>query len=99
MLITLARKPLTGAVVTNALQHGCGALNIDGCQVGTSGARRKSVIGSGEDSFFAGLGRATKYVHLPMGRWPTNLLRVAGHGPDVPYFRVLPAGRAGQQGI
>ena len=34
MLITLARKPLKGSVVQNALQHGCGALNVDGCRVG-----------------------------------------------------------------
>lgn len=33
--ITVARKPLAGTVATNVLSHGCGALNIDGCRVGT----------------------------------------------------------------
>ena len=32
--IVVARKPLTGTVAANVLQHGTGALNIDGCRVG-----------------------------------------------------------------
>ena len=31
--VTLARKPLTGTVAANVLEHGTGALNIDGCRV------------------------------------------------------------------
>ena len=33
--ITVARKPLSGTVAENVLQHGTGALNIDGCRVAT----------------------------------------------------------------
>lgn len=33
MLITLARKPMTGSVAANVLNHGTGALNIDACRV------------------------------------------------------------------
>jgi site-specific DNA-methyltransferase (adenine-specific) len=32
--IVVARKPLVGTVAANVLQHGTGALNIDGCRVG-----------------------------------------------------------------
>jgi len=32
----LARKPLAGTVAANVLEHGTGALNIDGCRVGTA---------------------------------------------------------------
>ena len=32
--IILARKPFTGTVAANVLEHGTGALNIDGCRVG-----------------------------------------------------------------
>jgi site-specific DNA-methyltransferase (adenine-specific) len=32
--ITMARKPLTGTVAANVLEHGTGALNVDGCRVG-----------------------------------------------------------------
>jgi site-specific DNA-methyltransferase (adenine-specific) len=38
--IVLARKPLRGTVAQNVLEHGTGALNIDGCRVGT-----KEVLG------------------------------------------------------
>jgi DNA modification methylase len=33
--IVLARKPLTGTVAANVLAHGTGALNVDGCRIGT----------------------------------------------------------------
>ena len=35
--VVVARKPLTGTVAANVLAHGTGALNIDGCRVGTTG--------------------------------------------------------------
>jgi site-specific DNA-methyltransferase (adenine-specific) len=31
--ITMARKPLAGTVAANVLEHGTGALNVDGCRV------------------------------------------------------------------
>ena len=33
--VVVARKPLTGTVAQNVLQHGTGALNIDACRIGT----------------------------------------------------------------
>jgi hypothetical protein len=36
--ITVARKPFKGTVAANVLAHGTGALNIDGCRVGTEAA-------------------------------------------------------------
>ena len=35
--IVMARKPLEGTVIANVLEHGTGAINVDGCRVGTSG--------------------------------------------------------------
>jgi site-specific DNA-methyltransferase (adenine-specific) len=35
--IVVARKPFKGTVAQNVLAHGTGALNIDGCRVGTDG--------------------------------------------------------------
>ncbi len=32
--ITVARKPLIGTVAANVLEHGTGAINVDGCRVG-----------------------------------------------------------------
>jgi len=37
--ITVARKPFKGTVAANVLEHGTGALNIDGCRVGDSTGR------------------------------------------------------------
>jgi site-specific DNA-methyltransferase (adenine-specific) len=37
--ITVARAPLTGTVAENVLQHGTGALNVDGCRVGDESGR------------------------------------------------------------
>jgi DNA modification methylase len=37
--ITVARKPIIGTVAENVLQHGTGALNIDGCRIGSSNGR------------------------------------------------------------
>ena len=37
--ITVARKPFKGNVAANVLQHGTGAINIDGCRVGDNSKR------------------------------------------------------------
>jgi site-specific DNA-methyltransferase (adenine-specific) len=37
--ITVARKPLTGTVAANVLEHGTGAINVDGCRVGDRAGR------------------------------------------------------------
>ncbi len=34
MIVHLLRKPMTGSTASNALAHGAGCLNIDGCRVG-----------------------------------------------------------------
>jgi site-specific DNA-methyltransferase (adenine-specific) len=48
--IVVARKPLAGTVAENVAEHGTGAINIDGCRVGSFGeanpsvARRKGAV-------------------------------------------------------
>jgi len=37
--ITVARAPLSGTVAANVLEHGTGALNVDGCRVGDESGR------------------------------------------------------------
>jgi len=39
--IVLARKPIQGTVAANVLQHGTGAINVDGGRIGTSSTPRK----------------------------------------------------------
>jgi hypothetical protein len=78
---TLARKPLAGTVAANVLEHGTGALNIDGCRYAYGdpawpgpgafpGSRNNSAPRDGSPT-----------VHLPaipldahdLGRWPANI--------------------------
>ena len=37
IIITVARKPLSGTVAQTVQEHGTGALNIDGCRISTEG--------------------------------------------------------------
>jgi site-specific DNA-methyltransferase (adenine-specific) len=78
--IVMARKPLIGTVAANVLAHGTGALNIDGCRVGTDGG---STIPSGMDRFNASnaaqgyrpavYAQGTPDAPAPAGRWPANI--------------------------
>ena len=69
--ITVARKPLDGTVAENVLTHGTGAINVDGCRVGTEGGTTRS-----EQAPYAASGWRTGHdvVSLNAGRWPANLI-------------------------
>ena len=73
--ITVARKPLVGTVAANVLQHGTGALNIDGCRVNPGEVvpgGGKSARGNGG---VYGDGAATENARPHnAGRWPANLI-------------------------
>ncbi len=51
--ITVARKPLAGTVAANVLEHGTGALNVEGCRVG--GRWPANLIHDGSEEVVAGL--------------------------------------------
>ncbi len=86
--IVLARKPLMGTVAANVLQHGTGALNIDGCRVGdevrtyqSSGAPggngQRLHGGDGRDAGNAksyGERSAARGEQTAVGRWPANVI-------------------------
>jgi site-specific DNA-methyltransferase (adenine-specific) len=88
-IVSLARLPLDGTVAHNALEHGCGALNIEGGRIGTGGEKiaaprsdpHKRGAGAGE---FCCSTRDTTKMHEAqaasiertntLGRWPANVL-------------------------
>ncbi len=75
--ITVARKPFTGTVAANVLEHGTGALNVDGCRVDASGADLSRVNNTSLGSASGGIyGKAGAFVSegSPLGRWPANLI-------------------------
>jgi DNA modification methylase len=76
--IVVGRKPFSVSVSANVLEHGTGAINIDGCRVGADGGCKHS----GEDvrpgksvsTYADGLnGRFSERVE-GLGRWPTNVV-------------------------
>lgn len=73
--ICLARKPLVGTVAENVLEHGTGAINVDGCRVGTEGGTRKekSDDKSTTDSV-GGYLNAKAGAPIDAGRWPANIV-------------------------
>lgn len=78
--VTVARKPLAGTVADNVTEWGTGALNIDGCRVGSF----QNTTPSGVDRRNAALAEAgyrpgayqmgEKRPDTPPGRWPANLI-------------------------
>lgn len=74
--VTLARKPLVGTVAANVAAYGTGALNVDGCRVGTEVVGWGGARGGSDDptqsqgrSYRLGEGAARPVA----GRWPANV--------------------------
>ena len=86
--ICLARKPLDGTVAANVLQHGTGAINIDGCRIETgddlnggtySGSRRARETYTSTDTAPGAtplnrLANGAGEFVPPPGRWPANVI-------------------------
>ena len=75
--ITMARKPLSGTVAETVLQHGTGAINVDGCRVGDESRwnpsaghkdleNRRTVTPISSHKEFDG--------RECIGRWPANII-------------------------
>lgn len=74
--ITVARKPFKGTVANNVLEHGTGAINIDGCRVGTE-QRFNQAAGNkagGNSLNMSAVGMPEAEGKACVGRWPTNLI-------------------------
>ena len=75
--IIVARKPLEGTVAANVQKWGTGAVNVDGCRVGTESLEYRTTsyrdASSGE---FSGQGQAnhTTGSKSVQGRFPANLI-------------------------
>ncbi|MBM4098237.1 MAG: site-specific DNA-methyltransferase [Planctomycetes bacterium] len=75
--IIVARKPLDGTVAENVIKHGTGAINVDGCRVGTEQTVTRI---SGDKGFGANfrddgwVPPAESSASVNTGRWPANLI-------------------------
>jgi site-specific DNA-methyltransferase (adenine-specific) len=76
--ITVARKPIVGTVAANVLEHGTGAINVDGCRVGTEViTQRLATVEGGKAIGAKSVGvpqKATGETTQTIGRWPANLI-------------------------
>lgn len=85
--IVVGRKPLAGTVAANVLEHGTGALNIDGCRVATSDSLNGGRISTKSDGWDRPWkhdpeavaaaherGAAAVAKAEALGRWPANVV-------------------------
>ncbi len=72
--ITVARKPLVGTVAENVLAHGTGAINVDGCRVGTE----THIIRGGGGGEGTGWDKKHEINAERTGRFPANLIHDGG---------------------
>jgi len=75
--MVLARKPIAGTVAENVLEHGTGALNIDGCRVDGGKAVPASPRRAAQGAAYGDLSKdpGTGGGWDPtLGRWPANVV-------------------------
>lgn len=101
--IIVARKPLIGTVASNVLEHGTGALNIDGCRVDmgneydpTKIQRQQKSHGAVQFGSAGLIGRAIA-TYKSAGRWPANLIH-DGSDEVVALFPETGASKAAARG-
>jgi DNA modification methylase len=75
--VIVARKPLIGTVAANVLEHGTGALNIDGSRIGTEGGAKRAEFDDNKTNsvYGKGLGQKDAAPRIDgLGRWPANVI-------------------------
>ena len=73
--IVLARKPIEGTIAENCLQHGCGALNIDGTRIGCVPGDKGNWPVTERERGWSNRGHLGHIVTVQsLGRWPANLV-------------------------
>ena len=79
IVITVARKPVTGTVASNVLRYGCGGLNIDASRV--QGPKGSGVWGTSNETIRTDRKfNASPSMHEyrsqehSAGRWPANVI-------------------------
>lgn len=88
--IVLARKPFEDTVANNVMQHGTGALNIDGCRVETTDSFGGGTKGT--SGFAAGYEHDGWVAGSSLGRWPANVI----HDGSDEVVELFPSSKAGK---
>lgn len=73
--VVVARKPFPGTVANNVLEHGTGAMNIDGCRIGNEVRVNPPAAAATNESASIGSGwRDDAEATVATGRWPANVV-------------------------
>ena len=73
--ITVARKPFSGTVAANVLEHGTGAINVDGCRVdGVPPSVPQPIFSAEKVAGFGASNGRNGAMSQATGRWPANLI-------------------------
>jgi DNA modification methylase len=109
--IVVARKPLEGTIAANVQAHGTGALNIDGCRVGTDGGCSLIDVSQADkdkaktvNAYGRLLNAKDRSDPAPgKGRWPANLIHdgspeVVALFPQTGASRIQPRNQAARVG-
>ena len=77
--IVMARKPFPGTVAANVLEHGTGAVNIDGCRIGSTvetwpASRSYGTKAKKFNSYEETESHTQPTGEAPAGRWPANII-------------------------
>jgi site-specific DNA-methyltransferase (adenine-specific) len=91
--ITVARKPLIGTVAENVLQHGTGAINVDGGRVGTEQVFTTAHKTLG-DGVKYGKSKPFPASEMRTGRWPANFI----HDGSEEVVALFPDTKSGKMG-
>ena len=72
--VVMARKPFDGATVDSVLEHGTGALNIDGCRVDTDGEELSYANKTGDSGKLETTKKWNGEENHAEGRYPANVV-------------------------
>ena len=70
----MARKPLTGTVAENVLEHGTGGINIDACRIGTEEILSFGSRKLGDGIKYGECKPSSEGLQIYQGRFPANLI-------------------------
>ena len=81
--ITVARKPLIGTVAANVLEHGTGAMNVEGCKVrdGSETGNEKPKYQANNKNAVYGAGMGGGAWENTSGRFPANVIHDGSEEP------------------
>jgi site-specific DNA-methyltransferase (adenine-specific) len=92
----LMRKPLDGTIAANVIKHGTGAINVDGCRVGTDTITTHRPIAQSNSKVLGKFGGGPTTHHT--GRWPANVTldaeAAASLGESARFFYVAKPSRS-----